>query len=77
MGILMKIYKMIDNIEKFEAFLAKNYPETFKEVKDILRYSPSTNHKNTINVFNPFLGDKVKMEEFEIILSKYGYTPSL
>jgi len=66
---------MIDNIKKFELFLFTNYPEIYKEVKDIIWYSPSRIYENTINVFNPYSDDKKKALEFENIIEEYGHTP--
>ncbi|HEY8658670.1 MAG TPA: hypothetical protein VIL78_06515 [Hanamia sp.] len=67
---------MIDNIQKFEAFLFTHYPEIFKEVKYSLLYSPSNIYKDTINVFNPYSENKNKALEFKNIIAEYGYTPS-
>lgn len=67
---------MIDNIDKFRAFLLANYPEIFKEVKGLLWYSKSEIYKDTINVSNPYPDDEKKALEFENIILEYGYTPS-
>jgi len=66
---------MIDNIKKFELFLLTRYPEIYKEVKNIIWYSPSRIYENTFNVFNPYTDDKKKAQEFENIIAEYGHNP--